>query len=60
MQEIELKFGPSSIKITPAGITLSAAMITLDAKAMAEVKAPVVMVKGTGMTQISGGVIMIG
>ena len=60
MQEIELKVGPSSIKITPAGITLSAAMITLDAKAMAEVKAPVVMVKGSGMTQISGGVIMIG
>jgi len=60
LQEIELKVGANSIKIGPAGVTVAGTMVTLDGTAMTEVKAPVVMVKGSGMAQISGGVVMVG
>lgn len=60
LQAIELKVGASSIKIDPAGVTVTGATLTLDGKAMTEVKAAVVGVKGTGLVQVSGPAIMIG
>ena len=44
---IELKCGPSSIKMTPAGITIKGIMVNVKGDAMAEVKAgAMVTVKG--------------
>lgn len=59
MQSIELKVGPSSIKIDPASITLKAAMIKLEGTAMVQIKAPMVQVNGDGMVIIKGGLVMI-
>ena len=60
MQEIELKVGTNSIKISPTGITIKGALVTVEAQAMTEVKGAIVMVKGSAMTQVSGGIVMVG
>jgi type VI secretion system secreted protein VgrG len=59
MQSIELKVGPSSIKIDPSGITLTAMTIKVDAEMYAEVKGLNVKVDGAGMIQLDGGLTMI-
>ncbi|CRY56516.1 Rhs element Vgr protein [Yersinia intermedia] len=59
-QGIELKVGNSKISITPVGITLTATTIKIESSATAELKAAMVTVQGSGMTQVKGGVVMIG
>ncbi len=67
MQEVEIKVGTSSIKLTPTGIEIKALEITIKAEAtlnvsagaMAEYKAPMTQVKGDGMLVLKGGVVMI-
>jgi type VI secretion system secreted protein VgrG len=59
MQSIELKVGPSSIKIDPSGITLTAMTIKVDAEMYAEVKGLNVKVDGAGIIQLDGGLTMI-
>ncbi|MBC7740320.1 MAG: type VI secretion system tip protein VgrG [Candidatus Saccharibacteria bacterium] len=57
--EIKLTVGGNSITIGPAGVTVSGTTITLDGKAMTEVKGPMVKVAGTGMLDMSGGLVKI-
>lgn len=67
MQEIELKVGPSSIKLTMSGIEITAPTIkisadaTLDMKAgaMATLKSPMTEVGGDAMLTLKGGLVMI-
>ena len=59
MQEITLTVGANSVKIDMAGVTITGTMVTVEGKALTEVKAPVVKVAGSGMTMISGGVVMV-
>ena len=58
-QSIELKVGPSSIKIDPSGVTIKGPMIKVQATAMAEVKSPMTTVKGDAMLTLKGGITMI-
>ncbi len=51
-QKIELKVGSSSITLDPAGVTIKAATIKIQAQAMAEVSAPMVKVKASGMATL--------
>jgi len=57
--QIELKVGGSSIKITPSGITLKATMIKVEGTGMTQVKGNVVQVKGGATTEVAGGVVRI-
>lgn len=59
-QSIELKVGASSIKIDPAGVTITGTTITVDGKAMTEVKAPVVAIKGTALIEGTAPLIKLG
>jgi type VI secretion system secreted protein VgrG len=59
MQSITLKVGPSTLEITPMGITLKGLMISHDAKGMHQTKAPMVMVDGSGMVMVKGGIVLI-
>lgn len=59
-QGIELKVGNSKISITPVGITLTATTIKIESSATAELKGSMVTVQGDGMTQVKGGLVMIG
>lgn len=59
-QSVELKVGSSKISITPAGITLSGTTIKIEGTATAELDGAMVTIKGSGMTQVKGGVVMIG
>ena len=52
--------GASKIKIAPEGVTIEAMMITLKGSVQVQVQGTMVQVKGDGMTQISGGVTLIG
>lgn len=59
MQKITLKVGQSSVTIEPTGVTIKGTMIKQEAMAMHESKAPMVKVKGDGMVQVEGGIIML-
>jgi type VI secretion system secreted protein VgrG len=59
-QSITLTVGSSSIKIDPTGVTIKGMMIESDGTVQLTAKAPMVQVDGSCMTQISGGIIMIG
>ena len=60
MQSIELKVGPSSIKIDMSGVTISGTMVKIDGKAMAEVKGgAMAKLEGGAMVMVKGGVTMI-
>jgi len=74
MQSIELKCGPSTIKLAPDGITVNGvqvkvkgeaqaefagAMVTVKGDAMTQIKAPMTQVNGDGMLMLKGGVTMI-
>ncbi len=58
-QSIELKVGPSSLKLDPSGVQMKGAMIKIEGSGMAELKAPMTTVKGDGMLTLKGGVTMI-
>lgn len=57
--EIKLKVGQSSITITPVGIKITTTQLSIEAKAMAELKAPMTTVKGDGLLTLKGGITMI-
>ncbi|ANI82676.1 type VI secretion system Vgr family protein [Kosakonia oryzae] len=59
-QGIELKVGSNKISLSPSGITINGTLLTLEAKATAELKGAMATVSGSGMTQVSGGIINIG
>jgi len=59
MQSIELKVGPSSIKMDPSGITIKGLMITVDAQVQGVFKSVMTQVTGSGMTQVQGGLVTI-
>ena len=59
MQSIELKVGPSSIKLDPSGITIKGLTITCDASVQGIFKSLMTQVKGSAMTQVQGGIVMI-
>lgn len=60
MQGIELKVGPSSIKIDPSGITIKGMMVKIEGQAMTDVKGAMTTVQGQGMLALKGGVLMMG
>ncbi|WP_108262792.1 type VI secretion system Vgr family protein [Mangrovicoccus ximenensis] len=59
MQSIEMKVGPSSIKIDPTGVTIKGPMIKIQATAMLEAKSPMTTVKGDGLLILKGGMTLI-
>ncbi|MBE3639603.1 type VI secretion system Vgr family protein [Mangrovicoccus algicola] len=59
MQSIEMKVGPSSIKIDPSGVTIKGPMIKIQASAMLEAKSPMTQVKGDGLLILKGGMTLI-
>ena len=67
LQGIELKVGPTSVKLDPGSITLDTpgmlnakgAMVTVEGKGMATVKAPMTQIKGDAMLMAKGGITMI-
>ncbi len=60
MQSIELKCGPSSIKIDPTGITLKGLIVNLQGQALAQVEGGIVLVKAKTLLQEKGAITMIG
>ena len=58
-QEITLKVGGSSIKVSPAGIDIKGPMVKIDGTGMVAVKAPLTDVKGTGLLVLKGSLTMI-
>jgi type VI secretion system secreted protein VgrG len=58
-QGITLKCGQSTIEIKPQGVTIKGPMVTVQATAKAELSGAMVDVKGSGMTQINGGLVKI-
>lgn len=59
-QSITLTVGSSSIKIDPTGVTIKGMMIDAEGQVQLTAKATMVQVTGSAMTQIAGGIIMIG
>ncbi|WP_171175036.1 type VI secretion system Vgr family protein [Ruegeria sp. HKCCD8929] len=59
MQSIELKVGPSSVKLDPSGVTIKGLQINVQGTAMAEVKSPLTTVSGDGLLTLKGGMTMI-
>jgi len=59
MQGIELKSGPSSIKVEPSGITIKGPMVSIEAMTKADLKSAMTSVAGTGMLQLQGGIVKI-
>lgn len=58
-QGITLKCGQSTVEIKPQGVTIKGPMIAVQATAKAELSGALVDVKGSGMTQINGGLVKI-
>jgi hypothetical protein len=52
--------GMTKIKLGPEGVTIEALQIKLSAQVQAEIQAVMSKLAGTAMTQISGGITMIG
>ncbi|QMW23363.1 type VI secretion system Vgr family protein [Sandaracinobacteroides saxicola] len=59
MQSIELKCGPSSIKLTPMGIELKGMMIKIDASLMLETKGLMVQQQASAIHIVKGALVMI-
>lgn len=62
LTEIELSVaeGLTKIKLGPEGVTIEALQIKLSAQVQAEIQALIARLAGSAMTQISGGITMIG
>jgi len=62
MTQIELSVceGVAKITIDPSGVTIDALTINLSAQVMAQLQSIMTQVSGSAMTQISGGITMIG
>lgn len=59
MQAIELKVGPSSIKIDMSGIKIKGMMASVEGQIQAEVKGVMAQVNGDAMLKARGGITMI-
>lgn len=59
LQGITLKCGQSTIEVTPQGVTIKGLTVAAQATAKAELSGAMVDVKGSGMTQINGGLVKI-
>ena len=59
MQGIELKSGPSSIKVEPAGVTIKGMQVTIQGQVKTDLKGAITSVQGMGMLQMQGGLIKI-
>lgn len=59
-QSIELKVGSNKISLSSSGISINGMTIAVEASATAELKGAMTTVSGSGMTQVSGGIINIG
>jgi type VI secretion system secreted protein VgrG len=60
MQSIELKVGQSSVKLDQMGVTIKGMMVSIEGQVQTSVKGVITQVQGSGMLQLSGGIIMIG
>jgi type VI secretion system secreted protein VgrG len=58
--QIEIICGDSKITMNPAQIKLEALMIELDAQVLLKLHGSMVQLQGDAMTQVSGGIVMIG
>ncbi|HEY7394380.1 MAG TPA: type VI secretion system tip protein TssI/VgrG [Gemmatimonadaceae bacterium] len=59
MQAIEIKVGPSSIKIDQSGVTIKGVKVMVQGEAVTEVKAPMTTVKADGILTMKGSMTMI-
>jgi len=59
-QSIELKVGSNKICLSASGITINGTMVKIEGRGTAVLKSAMTTVSGSGMTQISGGIINIG
>ncbi len=60
MQGIELKVGPSSIKIDNTGVTIKGMMVKIEGQLQSELKGLMTTVNGNAMLKLGGAVTMIG
>ena len=60
MQAIELKVGPSSIKLDPSGITIKGMMINIEGQTMTTVKGMMATVQANAILQLQGALTKIG
>jgi hypothetical protein len=58
--ELSVCEGVAKITIDPTGVTIDALMIKLSAQVMAQIQGVMAQLSGDAMTQISGGITMIG
>jgi type VI secretion system secreted protein VgrG len=59
MQSIELKVGPSSIKLDPTGVTIKGMKIMIEGQVQVDVKGVITNINGSAMVNIKGGITMI-
>jgi type VI secretion system secreted protein VgrG len=59
MQSIELKVGPSSIKIDPMGVTIKGMMVKIEGTIMTDIKGLMTKVGGDAMLMLKGAITMI-
>lgn len=59
MQSIELKVGDSSIKLDPMGVTIKGLQVKIEGELQTEVKGLMTIMKGSAMTKIDGGAVML-
>ena len=59
MQEIKLKVGGNTIVINNKGVTINGMMLQMNGKTKADLKAPMVNVQGSAMTNVKGGIVKI-
>lgn len=59
LKGITLKVGANTVKITPQGIEINGLTVTAKASVKAGVEGPIVSVKGSGLTEVSGGIVKI-
>lgn len=59
VQSIELKVGPSTVKIDMSGVTIKGPMVKVEATAMTQLKAPMVQAEGSAMLMLKGGLTMV-
>lgn len=60
LQSIVFKVGSNKISLSPSGISISGMMIKIEAVGTTELKGAMTEITGSGMAQISGGIINIG
>jgi type VI secretion system secreted protein VgrG len=59
LQAIELKCGPSSIKLDPSGVTIKGLQVKVDGSIQTEVKGTIAQINGNAMLKMQGGITMI-